>query len=250
MYHVNKRSSMRNKKFCFICFSIFMCASLTGMSYFNKNKDTEEQTKHENGVQSNIQSVETEDLIPIIDESPFLYAGGIELVFQNIKIEESQEKRDEQQEETKQLERENTLYYIMDNNCRYDFPEEYQDYLWGLCKKYNVEDYYELFIAQIYHESSFDESVISSTNDYGLMQINKCNHSWLSKELDNNNFLDPYNNMEAGVLMMSEYLQKYSDVHKALVCYNKGESAVTNGIYSSSYSKCVIEDMSKLVEIK
>ena len=49
---------------------------------------------------------------------------------------------------------------------------------------------------------------------------------------------------------MSEFLQKYSDVHKALVCYNRGESAVINGTYSTSYSKCVISDMDKLVEIK
>ena len=146
--------------------------------------------------------------------------------------------------------KENKIYYIQDDGYRSDLPEKYQDYLWQLCKKYKVTDYYELFIAQMYHESGFDESVISGTNDYGLMQINKCNHKWLTKELGNGDFLNPYNNMEAGVLIMSRFLQKYSDVHKALVCYNRGESAVINGTYSTSYSKCVISDMDKLIELK
>lgn len=146
--------------------------------------------------------------------------------------------------------RENKLYYVYDEDTRSDLKTEYQDYLWELCKKYDVTEYYELLIAQMYHESGFDETVISKTNDYGLMQINICNHKWLAKELGNSDFLDPYNNMEAGVLIMSGFLSKYSDVHKALVCYNKGESAVINGTYSTSYSRGVISDMDKLVEIK
>ena len=85
----------------------------------------------------------------------------------------------------KKPKKKNKIYYVQDGNYRYDLPKKYQDYLWSLCKKYKVTDYYKLFIAQMYHESNFDESVISETNNYGLMQINKCNHSWLSKKLKN-----------------------------------------------------------------
>jgi hypothetical protein len=48
---------------------------------------------------------------------------------------------------------------------------------------------------------------------------------------------------------MSEFLHKYNDVEKALVCYNRGESAVINGTYSTSYSQGVLYDMNFLVEL-
>lgn len=145
-------------------------------------------------------------------------------------------------------ERENTLYYVMDSGYRFDLPEEYQDYLWKLCVENDIAEHYELLIAQMYHESQFDESVISASNDYGLMQINTCNHEWLSDILGGDDFLDPYTSMEAGVYLMSHFLHKYNDVQKALVCYNRGESAVQNGTYSTNYSEGVIADMALLIE--
>lgn len=140
-------------------------------------------------------------------------------------------------------------YYINDNGYKSYLDNQYQDYLYEMCVKYNVTEYYTLFIAQMYHESSFNINNISKTHDYGLMQINKCNHKWLGKILGNNDFLDPYNNIEAGVYMMSNFLNKYQDVQKALVCYNRGEGAVKKGTYSTSYSRGVLEDMNLLVKI-
>lgn len=145
--------------------------------------------------------------------------------------------------------RENKHYYVLVNDYRSDLPVEYQDYLWELCKQYDVTKYYELFIAQMYRESSFKTRLISGTNDYGLMQINSQNHDWLRKELGITSFLDSYQNIKCGVHMMSKYLHKYNDVHKALVCYNMGESRVRKGIYSSNYSRRVVEALNYLVEI-
>ena len=79
--------------------------------------------------------------------------------------------------------RPNVLYYINENGYISHLDERYQDYLYEMCIKYDVKEYYTLFIAQIYHESGFDENSISGTNDYGLMQINECNHGWLGKKL-------------------------------------------------------------------
>ena len=140
-------------------------------------------------------------------------------------------------------------YYVYEDKydtCYY-LQKDYQDYLRDLCEKYNVSEYYELFIALMYHESRFQEDIISETNDYGLMQINICNHEWLSKELGNDDFLDPYNNMEAGVLILSNFLNKYDDVHIALTCYALGESSYRKGIYTSKYSYGILADMEKLV---
>ena len=146
-------------------------------------------------------------------------------------------------------ERQNTLYYVNDNGYNSYLDNCYQDYLYEMCIKYEVEEYYPLFLAQMYHESTFRTNVISKTNDYGLMQINVINHQWLGKKLGDDDFLDPYTNIEAGIYMMSSFLHKYNDVEKALVCYNMGEGAVKKGTYSTTYSRGVLEDMSLLVEL-
>lgn len=153
-------------------------------------------------------------------------------------------------EETPEVKRPNKLYYINDGGWKAHLDTIYQDYLYEMCVKYDVVEYYEMFLAQMYHESGFKVDVISKTNDYGLMQINKCNHEYLRNKFGFTDFLDPYVSIESGVYFMSGYLHKYNDVEKALVCYNRGESAVRKGTYSTSYSKGVLEDMNLLVELE
>lgn len=146
----------------------------------------------------------------------------------------------------------NTLYYAYDekHDTIYELDVEYQDFLYEMCIKYEIENHYKLLMAQMYHESRFNPNAYSGTNDYGLMQINTCNHEWLSKKFGKTDFFDPYFSIECGVYMMSEYLKKYDDVQKALVCYNSGEGKVKKGTYSTAYSRCVVKDMDKLVEIE
>jgi hypothetical protein len=144
----------------------------------------------------------------------------------------------------------NKFYFVNDNGYKRYLDKKYQKHLLKMCKKYKVEKYYKLFIAQMYHESGFNTNIISQTKDYGLMQINICNHKWLGKKFNNNDFLNPYNNIEAGVYMMSIFLHKYNNVEKALVCYNRGEYAVKKGIHSTTYSKGVLSDMKLVVELK
>lgn len=147
-------------------------------------------------------------------------------------------------------ERENIIYRMVTESEEGQLAVEYQDYLWEICKKYDVTEYYTLFLAQMWHESRYETDVISKTNDYGLAQINVCNHDWLSDTLGVTDFLNPYQGIECCVYIMSDYLNKYNDVQMALVCYNRGESAVKNGTYSTSYSRCIINDMNCLVEVE
>ena len=136
------------------------------------------------------------------------------------------------------------LYEVHEPYGTYMLEPEYQAYLYDTCVKYGVEKYYKLMMAVMWHESNFNVKEISKTNDYGLMQINKCNHSWLKKTLDlpSNDFLDPYTSIECGVYMMQSYLLKYDDVHKALVAYNRGDNAVDKKhIYETSYSRTVVD---------
>ena len=185
-----------------------------------------------------------------------IIATGAALVkdSETIEVETEKDTKNEEEVETKQTEekpqRSNKLYCIIEDGITYNLDVEYQDYLWEMCEKYDVTEYYELFIAQMYHESGFKTNIVSSTNDYGLMQINKCNHGWLSKKLGKSDFLDPYTSIEAGVYILSDFLKKYDDVQTALVCYNMGESAVQRGTYSTKYSRGVLADKKLLVELE
>lgn len=133
------------------------------------------------------------------------------------------------------------VYYLY-----YDVPldESIQDYIWSACELYEITDYYSLIIALIVKESQCDASAISATNDYGLMQINKGNHSYLHNKLGTYDMLNPYQNVHAGVYMFANLLHKYGDVSKALMCYNMGEGNAeklfSKGIYESEYSKDII----------
>jgi len=131
----------------------------------------------------------------------------------------------------------------------YDIPldKDIQKYLYDKCKEYNVP--YDLALGVIKVESNFNPSLIhknsNGSRDYGLFQINTINHQWLSEELGITDFLNPYQNIDAGVYMLSQLLKKYDDEHIVLMSYNMGERAAKNlvsrGIDSSRYSRRVVE---------
>lgn len=131
-----------------------------------------------------------------------------------------------------------------------DIPlsKELQEYTIETANKFGVPS--ELMFALMKVESNFKPNLISSTNDYGLCQINKINHSRLSKELGIKDFLDPKSSILAGTYIMSGYYKKYSgDLHRMLMAYNMGEAgarnAVSRGFTTSRYSRKVIENYNK-----
>ena len=71
--------------------------------------------------------------------------------------------------------------------------EEMQQFIHNLSYVYNIE--FPFIMAMIECESSFNSNVISRTDDYGLMQINRINHEWLTEQLGVTNFLDPLQNI-------------------------------------------------------
>ena len=142
-------------------------------------------------------------------------------------------------------------YKVIDNGCTFTLDAAYQDYAYQQCVKYGIRDYYKYVIAMMYHESQFKTGCVSSTSDYGLMQINSCNFSWLRSKLGLDNLLNPYQNITAGVYIIADKIRKHGSIETALVGYNMGDGAVYDkGIYSSSYSRCVVSDTYKLVEVK
>ena len=127
----------------------------------------------------------------------------------------------------------------------FDVPlsKELQDYIRNLCDEYGVP--IELVIAVIDVESTFRADVVSETNDYGLMQINKCNHEWLTDKLGVTDFLDPYQNINSGIHILSGHLEVTNgDIELALMRYNNGATGAKKlwdkGIYSTAYTQKIM----------
>lgn len=120
-----------------------------------------------------------------------------------------------------------------------DIPlsNEVQEYIHTLCEEYNLA--YSFIIALIDTESNFKTDVVSATDDYGLMQINACNHR------EGFDYLDPYDNVTMGIEMLSDLAKKYDDVESVLMAYNFGEAGAKKlwkqGIYSTDYTKKVLD---------
>lgn len=122
-----------------------------------------------------------------------------------------------------------------------------QRYIYEVCADEGVP--VSLIIAMIDHESRFSPEAVSSTNDYGLMQINAINHEWLEEQYRTADMLDPYQNVFCGIKLIGRYIAKYEDYGKALMAYNMGDygarKAWDSGINTSSYSTAILELMSE-----
>lgn len=120
---------------------------------------------------------------------------------------------------------------------------ELQEYVFYLSEAYDID--FTLAMAIIKQESDFQPEVISPTNDYGLMQINEMNHEYLSGELGITDFLDPHQNVKAGMFVLRKLFEKYETPEKVLMAYNMGEHGATRlweqGIFEVNYSKNVMQ---------
>lgn len=118
-----------------------------------------------------------------------------------------------------------------------------QEYITEICAAADVP--VPLVLAIIEVESSFQADAVSETDDYGLMQINKINHERLSEECGITDFLDPKQNVSAGVYLLSTQLEATDgDMISALMRYNNGVAGAkklqSEGVYSTSYTDKVM----------
>lgn len=117
-----------------------------------------------------------------------------------------------------------------------DLQEIMQDY----CSEYGVPYALALAIAEV--ETHFDPDAVSSGGDYGLMQINTCNHKWLSEMgID---VMTYERNIEAGIYIISQHLSNYKEPELALMAYNSGPTGAKQlwdaGTYQTDYSRKVM----------
>lgn len=121
----------------------------------------------------------------------------------------------------------------------------------GWCEEYGVP--YSVALAVIEAESSFRPDA-ENGSCYGYMQINSINKSWLFQEIGVTNLKTHSRILHSGIYMLGDLYSKYGDWHKALVCYNCGETGAYNhyfsqGLTSSGYSRHVMELEAKWAEV-
>ena len=121
--------------------------------------------------------------------------------------------------------------------------EDMQRMIYDAANEYGLD--YTLVLALIQKESDFQADLISSSGDYGLMQINKTIHKRLREELGITEFLDPKQNVKAGCYLLNGYMQKYKYENLALMAYNCGEGGARvlwdDGVWSTKYSRKIMK---------
>lgn len=133
----------------------------------------------------------------------------------------------------------------------YDVPigAPLQKYIHVLCKKYGIKD--KVVYGIMKTESDYDPTIISSTGDWGIMQVNIYSQSKLLSKMNitPNELLNPYYNVKVGVRIISKLIHKYG-YNKAIIAYHEGITGmyrtVDAGIYSTDYSRKVVGAMTNL----
>ena len=115
-------------------------------------------------------------------------------------------------------------------------PVECQQYAYNLCARYGVD--YEMFLALMYVESRFNAS--AGTTYIGLCQVWIAHLPNLSSALGISDLYDPYDNMTAGIYLLSNRLSAYSDPVTALNAYN-------GSIYNNSYGANIMSVRERLI---
>ena len=132
--------------------------------------------------------------------------------------------------------------------------EELQQYTYETCLHYGIPSSYETVLAIMWQESDFNRFVVSSTGDYGIMQINECNHEYLQDTLGIVDIMDPYDNIESGIYIFASLKHTYKDDSKALMAYNMGRSGAEKqwdrGNYTSAYSRSVLSKVDLIKDSK
>ncbi|MEG0898456.1 MAG: transglycosylase SLT domain-containing protein [Oscillospiraceae bacterium] len=120
----------------------------------------------------------------------------------------------------------------------YDIPlsEQMQDYTFEMCNKYKVSP--EIIFAIMWRESRYDFEAYNK-GCIGIMQIKLKFWKDEAKLMGLTDLYNPYQNIEAGVYILSKHFNKYGDYEKSLVCYQNGDKG-GKGINSNKYSRDVI----------
>ena len=111
---------------------------------------------------------------------------------------------------------------------------ELQRYAYDTLESFGIGWYYPTFLCQMYQESRFLQSAVSSKGDYGICQIKGEYHEavkaaagipWADLKAD------PWANIYAGAFLMAGFIQEAGDLNTAISAYNTGFVTVYNQDY-------------------
>lgn len=118
-----------------------------------------------------------------------------------------------------------------------------QAYIYDTCTRKNIPVDFMFTLAL--HESGFNISVVSRTSDYGLFQINKCNHASYAKMTGTENDpCDPYINTIWSSTMINSYWKQWKEkfpsslkdvIAHTLSCYNAGPTNRIRTVYVNGF---------------
>ena len=114
-------------------------------------------------------------------------------------------------------------YYIICDGVKYTMSHELQTYIYNLCLKYDIEWFYPYFMAQLFHESRWQEGLVTERGDYGIAQINISMHPHLTDILGITDYANSYNSVTAGLYLMNNYFSRGYTVRQAMTAYRWGE---------------------------
>lgn len=105
-------------------------------------------------------------------------------------------------------------------------PMVLQCYAYTTLKEFGCEDYFPLFLCQMYQESRFNQESVSAYGDYGLCQIKGKYHDYY-KQLaglhdDADLIHDPCANIYVGAWIMARNIKATGDVDLAISGYYMG----------------------------
>ena len=134
---------------------------------------------------------------------------------------------------------------VADKWSQVALDDETIEFTISMASKYNVP--VELVFSVMYVESRFDNKAVSSTGDYGIMQINEKYHAYFCDKVGVPECISLYNNIEVGCYILGNFYEKYGNVNMVCMAYNMGEGGASSyfadGIYHTSYSDRVSEFM-------
>lgn len=120
---------------------------------------------------------------------------------------------------------------------------ELQKFMYQQCQIKGVDYFLALAITKA--ESDFDPNSIRANEDFGIMQINICNHEDYEKSHGITDWLDPEQNIVVGVDILANTYKVFDTDNDRAMGYNLGiagaKKAKAEGIVTTYYAQRVLE---------
>lgn len=114
---------------------------------------------------------------------------------------------------------------------------------------FNAADAFDIWcplaIAMVEVESDFCNTAGDGGDSIGYLQVNKNYHAELMEQVGATDLWEPRDNFRTGLAYLAQQIERFGDIHKALMAYNMGPTGASRawakGVFTSEYSREVVE---------